>query len=152
MMAVPPFPSFCGLCACTYSRSDNPTSLKMFLTFLVRDKERSRSLCSMWRVIGAYMTKTGRPNLTALDSRVKAHYSSLLDKHGVEEHPRTAATPRMLKLSVGSGESTQPTIVDKYCPRPIIAARTKLDIGCLVPADLDESVGSDQLLRLMPVT
>ena len=101
--------------------SDHETSLKMFLTWLVRDKERSRSLGSLWRCIGSYQTKTGRKNLTQVAS-VKYHYSDLLEKHGIESQPRTSATPRMLKLCMDS-------VVEKHCPKPLICARTKLDIG-----------------------
>ena len=103
--------------------SDNSASLKLFLTWLVRDKERARSLGSLWRVIGSYMIKSGRVNLTHSDSSVKAHYSSLLDTHGVEEHPRTASTPRMIDHAVNKG------VVEKFCPKPFISSRTKLDIG-----------------------
>jgi hypothetical protein len=103
--------------------SDDPTALKAFLTWLVRDKERARSLGSLWRVIGLYMIKSGRPNLTYLDSSVKAHYSSLVETHGVEEHPRTAATPRMIDWAINKG------VVEKHCPKPFICKRTKLDIG-----------------------
>ena len=104
--------------------SDCADSLRMFLTYVVRERERSRSLPSLWRVIGSYQVRTFRANLTS-DPRVKAHYSSLLDQHGVEEHPRTSATPRMLKLTVGDGMGRD-TIVDKFCPRAFIADRTKL--------------------------
>ena len=103
--------------------SDSPVSLKMFLTWLVRDKERARSLGSLWRAIGSYMIKSGRPNLTA-DTGVKAHFASLLETHGVEEVPRTAATPRMVNLICAGSQVTE-----KHCPKPIIAARTKLDVG-----------------------
>ena len=101
--------------------SDCADSLRMFLTYVVRERERSRSLPSLWRVIGSYQVRTFRANLTS-DPRVKAHYSSLLDQHGVEEHPRTSATPRMLRLCHTS-------VVAKHCPKPFICARTKLDIG-----------------------
>jgi hypothetical protein len=103
--------------------TDCEASLEMFLTWLVREKGRSSSLPSLWRLIGSYQVKTFRPNLTLTSGAVKAHYSSLLDEHGVESHPRTSATPRMLKHCIHGG------VVDKHCPKPFIAARTKLDIG-----------------------
>jgi len=102
--------------------SDSADALCMFLTWLVREKERARSLGSLWRVIGSYQMRTFRQNLTALPE-VKAHYSSLLDQHGIEEHPRTSATPRMLRLALHGG------IIAKHCPRPFICARTELDIA-----------------------
>ena len=102
--------------------SDSPEALKLFLTWLVREAERPRSLGGLWRIMGSYMMRTGRPNLTA-DSGVRAHYSSLLDEHGVEEQPRTAATPRMIFHLFDS-------VIVKHCPREFICARTSLDV-CL---------------------
>ena len=118
--------------------SDHSASLKLFLTWLVREKERARSLGSLWRVIGLYMIKSGRVNLTYTDSSVKAHYSSLLETHGVEEHPRTSATPRMIDIMVNKG------VVDKHCPKPYIRARTKLNIGLEVGCGVrvGEAMGS----------
>jgi hypothetical protein len=103
--------------------TDCEASLEMFLTWLVRDKGRSSSLPSLWRLIGSYQVKTFRPNLTLTSGAAKAHYSSLLDEHGVESHPRTSATPRMLRLCIHGG------VVENNCPKPFIAARTKLDLG-----------------------
>ena len=103
--------------------SDCVASAKLFLTWLVRDKERSRSLTTLWRCMGSYMSKTGRVNLTSTDGGLKAHYSSLLEQHGVEAHPRTSATPRMLRCAIHGG------VIEKHCPRALVAARTKLGTG-----------------------
>jgi len=103
--------------------SDSAEALKCFLTWLVREKERARSLPSLWRLIGSYQLKTFRPNLTGPEHGVKAHYVSLLDSHGIEEHPRTSATPRMLRHCIGGG------VIARHCTRPILRARTELDIG-----------------------
>ena len=102
--------------------SDSPAALKLFLTWLVSERARPRSLSSLWRVAGSYMVRTGRKNLTD-DRDVRAHYSSLLDEHGVEEHPRTAATPRMLFHIFDS-------VIDQHCPKAFIASRTRVDVCC----------------------
>jgi len=102
---------------------DNEKSLKLFLTWIVRQKDRPRSLPSLWRVAGSYMIKTGRPNLTRSGSDASAHYSSLLDEHGVEEHPRTSATPRMLSLVFSS-------LLEKHCPQVTVRSRTGVALCC----------------------
>ena len=102
--------------------SDSPAAFKLFLTWVLRQQDRPRSLPTLWRVSGSYMIRTGRPNLTS-NSDVKAHYSSLIDLHGVEGQPRTAATPRMAFHMFDS-------VIEVHCPRPFIRSRTGLDF-CL---------------------
>ena len=59
--------------------ADSTAALKLFLTWIVRQKHRERSLPSLWRVMGSYMIRTGRPNLThGANGDAKAHYASLL--------------------------------------------------------------------------
>lgn len=80
---------------------DSTASLKLFLTWVVRQRHRERSLPSLWRIIGSYSIRTGRLNLThSANGDAKSHYASLLDEHGVEESPRTAITPRMIYLLI----------------------------------------------------
>ena len=107
--------------------ADSTAALKLFLTWIVRQKHRERSLPSLWRVMGSYMIRTGRPNLThGANGDAKAHYASLLDEHGVEEEPRTAATPRMIYSLFHGG------VIAQFCPMPFIESRTGLDIYCEV--------------------
>jgi len=104
---------------------DSTAALKMFLTWIVRQKHRERSLPSLWRVMGSYMIRTGRLNLThGANGDAKAHYASLLDEHGVEEEPRTAATPRMIYFLFHGG------VIAKFCPMAFIESRTGLDVCC----------------------
>ena len=116
--------------------SDSSTSLKLFFTWLVREADRSRSLTTLWRTGGAYMVRTHRVNLTSVDSGCKAHYSSLLDQHGTVEHPRTAATPRMAGLMLGTDftlsaagqiTGTDLGIIHAENSNPFICCRTRLD-------------------------
>ena len=100
---------------------DSPASLMLFCTWLIRQRDRERSLVGIWRIAGIYMVRTGRPNLTSLSGEAKAHYSSLLDEHGVEEHPRTAVTPRMMYFLFHGG------VIAKHCPKLFIEKRTKVD-------------------------
>jgi len=106
---------------------DCDASLKLFLTWIVRQKHRPRSLPALWRVAGSYMIRTGRPNITMGKSDVRAHYSSLLEEHGVEAEPRTSATPRMISFLFAS-------VLTKHCPAPLVRARTALstclEAGC----------------------
>lgn len=76
---------------------DSAAVFMCMLTWLVADKERARSLDSIFRTAGAVMAKTRGKNLTT-DPRVKAFYSSLRELHGEEGHPRTAATRRMVRI------------------------------------------------------
>ena len=106
---------------------DSTAALKLFLTWIVRQKHRERSLPGIWRVMGSYMIRTGRVNLThGANGDAKAHYASLLDEHGVEEEPRTAATPRMVYFLFHGG------VIAKFCPMAFIDARTSLDTCCEV--------------------
>ena len=101
---------------------DSNAALKLFLTWVVRQRHRERSLPSIWRVMGSYMIRTGRVNLThSAAGDAKAHYASLLDEHGVEEEPRTAITPRMLFHLFHGG------VIAKHCPQAIIRTRTEVD-------------------------
>ena len=101
--------------------TDGKTSLKAFLLWLSTDRERAKSLDTIWRCVGSYMARTGRPNLTSLGD-VKYAYKDLRDKLGVEHTPRTACTPRMLKLAIGS-------VIAKECRKAIVEKRTKLDFA-----------------------
>ena len=66
-------------------------------------------------------------NLThGANGDAKAHYASLLDEHGVEEEPRTAATPRMIYFLLHGG------VIAKFCPMTFIESRTSLDTCCEV--------------------
>ena len=116
--------------------SDHPTSLNLFFTWLVRDADRARSLSTLWRAAGSYMVRTHRVNLTSTESGCKAHYSSLLDAHGVVEHPRTSATPRMAGLMMGTDfrlttanvvSGSDRGLISQECPSPFICCRTRLD-------------------------
>ena len=116
--------------------SDHPTSLNLFFTWLVRDAERARSLTTLWRSAGAYMVRTHRVNLTSTEGGCKAHYSSLLDAHGVVEHPRTAATPRMAGVMMGTDfvlttalaiSGSDRGVISQECQSPFICCRVRLD-------------------------
>jgi len=92
------------------------------LTWLVTEKERARSLDSLWRITGSYMCKTGRRNLTEAKD-VSAHYHELREIHGIEAEPRTACTQRMARLMFHGG------IIAKHCSKPVIKSRSRLGYG-----------------------
>ena len=99
---------------------DNAEVCKMFLNWFVNEEGRARSLDSMWRTLGSFMTKTGRANLTK-DSGLSALYHELSESHGIEAKPRTAATRRMARL------------VREVLPRSVksalVLARTQLGLA-----------------------
>lgn len=74
---------------------DSAGSLKMFLLWLVTEKQRALSLDSVWRAAGSVMERTRPTNLTK-QGDVKAFYLNLRELHGEESHPRTAATSLMI--------------------------------------------------------
>ena len=95
---------------------DGASSFKAFLLWVATDRQRAKSLESLFRSIGSYMLRTGRPNLAGM-ADVKQVYNDLTDKLGVERSPRTAATPRMLKLMLGE------PLLTKVCPKLLVRAR-----------------------------
>ena len=76
---------------------DDSEVFKSFLLWVVRDRERARSLVTIWRASGALMLRSARENLT-LRGDVKAFYGQLAVAHGETSTPRTATTPTMMRL------------------------------------------------------
>ena len=99
-------------------------AFKNFLTWLTLDRDRARSLDTVVRTAGAFLTKLSLVDVTKLPE-VKAHLKELRTEIGIEHEPATAATPRMLKLCVEPGG-----IIDQRYRDPFIAAREKLQFVC----------------------
>ena len=95
-------------------------AFKNFLTWFALDRERSRSMESMIRSAGSYMTKLKLPDVTKLPE-VKAHTKDLLDEIGIDHESATTATPRMLELTVKDGG-----VIDTRFRNSFIAAREKV--------------------------
>ena len=117
----------------------NPEAFKNFVSWLALDADRARSLESVVRTAGAFMTKLELPDVTK-DKGVKAHVRTMLEICGTEHEPATAATPRMLcNMLVGGG------VIDRrYGFLTFVGAREKVQVvfegvgGCRI----GEVVGS----------
>ena len=98
---------------------------KNFLTWMTLTADRARSLESVHRSAGAFMSKVHIPNLTK-SKEVDLHYRECLRICGREHEASTAATPRMLVDCVSDGGQ-----VDKrFEPGSHLNARWKLELVC----------------------
>ena len=101
----------------------SPETFMAFLTWMATDKSRVRSIESVMRSAGAFMTKLKIPDVTK-DKEVQAHAKDLLDKCGTEHEPATAATPRMVHHLV-----RQRGAVDcRYLQSSFLRSREKVQI------------------------
>jgi hypothetical protein len=81
----------------------NAESFKNFVSWLALDADRARSIESVVRSAGAFMTKLELTDVTK-DRGVKAHVKTMIEICGTLHEPSTAATPRMLqKILEGGG-------------------------------------------------
>jgi len=108
--------------AAATSPFDDVEVLKAFFLWVVTDRDRALSLTSLWRAAGAFMAATGRTNLTR-DGAAKAFYARLADAHGEESHPRTAATPRMMRLS------HEVVLPERFAGKPVLLARGRVGLA-----------------------
>ena len=99
----------------------NSTCFKNFLSWMVLERERARSLQSVVRMAGSFFTKLGLTDFTKL-GEVRAHLKELMEENGLESEPATAATPRMLKLIVDPGGLAD----QRYGTGSYLASKNKL--------------------------
>ena len=86
-----------GVSSTSVLPTDNAEVFKIFLTWLVVEKKRARSLETLFRAGGSIMAKTRERNFTK-DAGVKAFYNDLKKRHGEEPQPRTALTREMMRV------------------------------------------------------
>ena len=100
----------------------NAECFKNFMSWMVLDKDRARSLISVVRAAGAFMTKLKIPDVTKMGD-VKSHLKELCQECGLESEPATAATPRMMSLLLADGG-----VIDSRFSDAFIAGREKVQI------------------------
>ena len=100
-------------------------TFKNFISWLALDRDRARSIESVMRAAGSFLTKLELLDVTKNKS-VQAHLKEVLEQCGQEHEPQTAATARMLKAMVRDGG-----VIDRRYPHDgVVKFRTKLQSVC----------------------
>jgi hypothetical protein len=98
----------------------NSETMKNFISWMSLTADRARSLPSVFRGAGAFLSKLEVFN-PCNNKSVQAHLKEVLDENGIESEPATTATPRMLSLLVEDGG-----IIDEDVKDPFLGARDKV--------------------------
>ena len=98
----------------------NSETMKNFISWMALSADRVRSLPSVFRGAGAFLSKLEVFN-PCNDKSVQAHLKEVLDESGVDSEPATTATPRMLSLLVEDDG-----IIDEDITDPFLRARDKV--------------------------